>query len=80
MGRAASPVGFSCFSKDKEYVMGPAEFNRLLSGSAHGRQAELNQVAATAGPAHAAGSPPGDGTDGPGANWESAWIDLGGEG
>jgi len=24
--------------------------------------------------------PPGEGSDGPGVCWESAWIDLGGEG
>jgi hypothetical protein len=60
--------------------MGPAEFNWLHSSGAHGRSTELNQAAATAAPAHAAGSLPVDSADGAGANWESAWIDLGGEG
>jgi hypothetical protein len=60
--------------------MGSAELNRLLAGAAHGRSAELNQAAGAAAMAHAAPSPTCEGAEGPCSNWESAWIDLGGEG
>jgi hypothetical protein len=56
--------------------MASVEFNRHLAKCPQAAQAALNQAAPPLGGSGSA-NPPGDNGDG---NWESAWIDLGGEG
>ena len=56
------------------------ESTRLPFGSGHRGLNDLNQPATSMTEAHGASGVPGDTAEVGGLNWESAWIDFGGEG
>ena len=56
--------------------MGPGDCNGLFLNDAALGSVERTSVA----PAHIPSMPPTDGNDSALSSWESAWIDLGGEG
>jgi len=57
--------------------MGPGEVNGFMTNPGHSGPADLTKAVP---PGVLPAIPSGESNDGPGWSWESAWIDLGGEG